>query len=842
LVKHLATYLLFLLLCAVGVNNSFAQAPVVSSFSPAKGIIGTQVTITGSNFNALAGNNIVFFGATRAKILSTSVNSLVVEVPIGATFQPISVLNNVTHLIGYSKYPFHTTFASKGYFSALDFDGREDFATSTGPSSVAFGDLDNDGKPDMVVTNQDAATVSIYRNTSTSGVINAQSFAQPFSFQTNISPSAVEIGDLDADGKPDIILANYISGNISIYQNQYAGGGLSASSFGPKFDVATAEYPYVIKIGDLDNDGKPDMAISYSFVGDALSYIKNISTPGNLTATSFGTRIDAVSGNGYFNVGLADLTDDGKVDVILSDATKSQVSVYKNISTMGTLSLASLEPKVSYTTAANPLVVNSGDIDGDGKTDLVLSNFGTSLGPVETDGFYISVLLNKIVGNNITNTSFGPVKNFPTGRVPQASVLGDLDGDGKLDVVATNYKDNTISLLHNTSTIGNAMFDNKIDLATGLNPQSVKIADVDGDGKPDIIQVNFKSNTVSIYRNNASSLQSITFPPLNTVVYGTADFSPGATSNNLNNPITYTSNNTDVATITPDGLIHIIGVGTSTITASQSGNENYEAALPKQQLLTVMPAPLNLKADNKTKAYGFANPPLTITYTGLVNGDTEAAADVSFTLTTIADETSAPGSYLITITGNTAAPNYTATFSNGTLEVTKLNQTITFGPLEDKTLEDIEFPLNATASSGLPVTYTSSNPEVAVIEGNVVRILKPGTVTITATQAGNDIYGAATMSQTLSVTSIKVTVPANAITPNNDGINDTWVIYGLDNDYTATVTLFNRYGNNVFQSKGYPKPFNGTRNGKLLPPGVYYYLIAFTDNRPTMAGYLSIIY
>jgi gliding motility-associated-like protein len=66
---------------------------------------------------------------------------------------------------------------------------------------------------------------------------------------------------------------------------------------------------------------------------------------------------------------------------------------------------------------------------------------------------------------------------------------------------------------------------------------------------------------------------------------------------------------------------------------------------------------------------------------------------------------------------------------------------------------------------------------------------------------------------------------ANTFSPNNDGINDTWTLKGLKNNSTAGISVFNREGQLVFQSKGYAVPFDGTRNGKLLPTGVYYYII-----------------
>src|ERR1700720_2510471 len=85
----------------------FAQ-PVLTSFAPASGPIGTAVVITGSNFSPTPSANIVYFGAARATVLSASTTSLNVSVPAGATYQPITV--TVNNLTGFSARPFVTTF------------------------------------------------------------------------------------------------------------------------------------------------------------------------------------------------------------------------------------------------------------------------------------------------------------------------------------------------------------------------------------------------------------------------------------------------------------------------------------------------------------------------------------------------------------------------------------------------------------------------------------------------------------------------------------------------------------------------------------------------------------
>lgn len=96
----------------------------------------------------------------------------------------------------------------------------------------------------------------------------------------------------------------------------------------------------------------------------------------------------------------------------------------------------------------------------------------------------------------------------------------------------------------------------------------------------------------------------------------------------------------------------------------------------------------------------------------------------------------------ILLTGSDAG-NYTFTSPTLFADIAKGNQTITFGPLADKTVADVPFALTATASSGLTVTYTSSNPSVATVSGNIVTIVGVGSTIITAMQSGNANYFAA---------------------------------------------------------------------------------------------------
>jgi len=148
--------------------------------------------------------------------------------------------------------------------------------------------------------------------------------------------------------------------------------------------------------------------------------------------------------------------------------------------------------------------------------------------------------------------------------------------------------------------------------------------------------------------------------------YGDADFLPPATSNGTIIPITFTSSNPAVATIVA-GKVHIVGAGTSTITAIQAGDVNQFAAT-KARPLTVTKKALTVTADNLSRLYNAANPTLTYQISGFVNGEVATVINVLPTISTTADISSLPGDYPITMSG--ASDNcYSFVYSSGVLSV-----------------------------------------------------------------------------------------------------------------------------------------------------------------------------
>jgi len=331
------------------------------------------------------------------------------------------------------------------YIGVLGFATKADFTTGTNPQSVSIGDFNGDGKPDLAVANNGSNTASILLNTTANGA-TTPTFATKVDFTTGNAPQFVSIGDFNGDGKPDLAVANTNSSTVSILLNTTANGA-TTPTFAPKVDFTTDYGPLSVSIGDLNGDGKPDLAVANN--GSSTASILLNTTATRATTPTFATKVDFTTGTG-----------------------------------------------------SGPRSVSIGDINGDGKLDLATANGNT---------INASILLNT-TATGATTPTFATKVDFTTGSTPFSVSIGDLNGDGKPDLATANFNDNTASIRLNTTANGatTPTFAPKVDFITGSRPTSVSIGDINGDGKPDLAVANYSSNTASIRLNTTAKVTAVT--------------------------------------------------------------------------------------------------------------------------------------------------------------------------------------------------------------------------------------------------------------------------------------------------------------------------------------------
>jgi gliding motility-associated-like protein len=332
--------------------------------------------------------------------------------------------------------------------------------------------------------------------------------------------------------------------------------------------------------------------------------------------------------------------------------------------------------------------------------------------------------------------------------------------------------------------------------------------------------------------------QSLTFPAIPEKTYGDDDFTPNVFSSTTGEVFVFSSSDPKVAAISASGQIRIIGAGTVQITASQASNTSITAT----QTLKVNPKALIIKAKDQSRVYGIVNPELTVEYTGFVKGDTDAALLTKASVSTTATLTSPPATYPITASAASAA-NYAISYQAGVLQISKADQILTFEPIPNKTESEPDFTLIASSSSGLPISFISSDVSIAaIVNSNQVNIIKSGVVKIEAIQNGDANYNPVRISREFTIFPEFFSVGSNSFTPNGDGINDLWVLPGLDSDRTAKVQVYNRFGQMVFSSIGYTTPWDGNHQGSKLPQGTYFYKISVRSGKQVVSGVVTLIY
>ena len=391
---------------------------------------------------------------------------------------------------------------------------------------VEAADLNADGKIDLVVANFETNNVGVLLgngNGSFQPVVGYASGGQ--------QASSVALADVNGDGHQDLAVTNYLSGNVSILLGNGNGTFQSAVSYLTGGSLASA-----VVVADFNHDNRPDLAIANvcndvnnctdGLVGvllgngdgsfkPAVSYpsgqssysvtVGDFNADGNpdLAVSAAGLTLLLGAGDGTFQLGPVydtggvgsffavpgDVNGDGKTDLVMSNDCASDCSSGSVVALIGNGNGTFQAPANFPSGGATTLAPTAADFNHDGLPDVAL--VGRCTAPTCTDASQdiVAVLL------NTGNGTFGPATTYNSGgNVPGSAATGDFNGDGKPDIVVANQCASLLDCSHGVLGVilgnGDGTFQPAVSYPIGGNsPAGLTVGDFDGDGKLDVAVV-----------------------------------------------------------------------------------------------------------------------------------------------------------------------------------------------------------------------------------------------------------------------------------------------------------------------------------------------------------------
>jgi hypothetical protein len=296
----------------------------------------------------------------------------------------------------------------------VSFAGATLFPPFTSQVEVAIADLGKDGRADLIVASENPGDLSVLSGNGSGG------FSTPTSIPTVDHPSAIAVGDFNEDGNPDLAVTDFAgfdpTGTVAVQLGDGSGG------FPERHRFTVGNLPNALAARDLNGDDHVDLVV----VNEGAHSITVLVGDG----TGDFTPLPAVAtGDAPITVVLTDFNRDGRLDAATPNADGRTVSVLLGDGT------GRLIPAGAFPAGRQPVAIGAGDFNQDGKVDVAVSTFGQS----GDEG--VAVLLGDGRGGLSAPTL------FPAGSTPVSLVVEDFNADRRLDLAVANRTSDNVSLL-----------------------------------------------------------------------------------------------------------------------------------------------------------------------------------------------------------------------------------------------------------------------------------------------------------------------------------------------------------------------------------------------------------
>ena len=483
--------------------------PTIESIEPAFGGIGSTITISGNNFSSNSIENTVFFSGLESNILNATENELMVSVPYGAYYTPISVYTN--GLYASSSQRFNVIFDAAEELTVSHISNQLDNPyLGAKYYDIKIADMNGDEIPEIVTSEAGSGSSAYLAIFTTSfdeeGMISIDDRLE-INFGTGVYsvPHDIALGDLNGDGLLDIVTSE--KGDVTDDFEAHTCIFINTShhqnfSFDDPIIIPGDGYEMYAQVQDINGDGKLDIVTSRQSWGQMGVYLNTTEQNVVSFANKVIPEVD-VEPRPVF----ADLNGDGIINMVSVANTNNRrdVYIYSNNSTENTINF-NLELIVQSGGVHPPgptdydwcnTAPTLADIDGDGKLDIIIANGAASF----TSPSGISVLRNISTPDVLAfEYDFLNYYQYTSNSLPSRISISDLNGDGKPDILTTDWLGG-ISIMVNSSTEGSIVLEEQMIIGIGNYPLSIATADLNMDSTPEIVVSNWEVEGLRVIHN-----------------------------------------------------------------------------------------------------------------------------------------------------------------------------------------------------------------------------------------------------------------------------------------------------------------------------------------------------